>query len=456
MQQSPSQAESDSRGRQPSSATAVLEISRETSLGTDPVGSTTGAWHTADDSEETTSLFDDGESFDHEGALEDLPEDVDDDELIDHVRQYMRQLAKTPLLTREGEQEIALCIEEARRELEDIGLSLPLAAHELLHILSRSKTVSDQADGDEWALATPESPEQDPSKRPESREQSGRCGDEMRRLITEMNAGSELARKRIEQKAGLSAAELKQLVERIKRVKKQYVEARNVLTKANLRLVVAIAKKYMNRGLSFPDLVQEGNVGLMKAVEKFDCRMGYRFSTYAVWWIRQAMRRAIKEQTKTIHVPAHIMETVQTVARVSHKLMQDLGREPFPHEIAGEMGLPVKKIREVLNITPEPISLETPAGDEGAHLVDLLEDRNAAGPQDPALFNDLVEGLNKALLTLTAREEKLIRMRFGIGETSQHTLEQVAQTFGLTRERVRQIEGKALKKLRNHTRAWEA
>jgi RNA polymerase primary sigma factor len=420
--------------------------------------------HTADGSEETTSPFEDSESFGDEVPLEGRSEEADDDELTDHVKQYMRQLAKTPLLTREGEKEIALRIEEARRELEEMGFSLPFAAQELLRSLSRSKTVSDPEDGDasaEWATATLESLTQahDQFQRTESREQSDRYGAEMRRLITEMKVGEEPVEPistKIEQKAGLPTAELKQLVERIKRAKKQYVEARNVLTKANLRLVVAIAKKYTNRGLAFPDVMQEGNVGLMKAAEKFDYRMGFRFSTYAAWWIKQAIRRAIREQTRTIHIPAHMMETVQNVTRLSHKLAQDLGREPFPHEVAGEMGLSVKKIREVLHIVHEPISLETPAGDEGAHLVDLLEDRNAAGPQDPALFNDLVEGLNKALSSLTAREEKLIRMRFGVGEKSQHTLEQVAQTFGLTRERVRQIEGKALRKLRHHAKALGA
>ncbi len=186
----------------------------------------------------------------------------------------------------------------------------------------------------------------------ESHEHSDRYGTDLIRLITEINAGNELARKKIEQETGVSAAELKQLVERIKRAKKQYVEARNVLTKANLRLVVAIAKRYMNRGLSFPDLVQEGNVGLMKAAEKFDSRMGYRFSTYAVWWIRQAMQRALKERTRTIHIPAHMIETVQQVALVSRELAQDLGREPFPHEIALEMGLSVKKIRRSSTFRP--------------------------------------------------------------------------------------------------------
>jgi RNA polymerase sigma factor (sigma-70 family) len=461
MRQPPSQTESDSQVRQPVKQQEFPEIPLETPLWADPVETATGRGHATADSEEPAGLFENGESFGHERDLEDRPEEVDDDELTDHVQQYMRQLAKTPLLTGEGEQEVALRIEEARRELEDIGLSLPFAAQELLHMLTWSEAVSDPGDGgkrDEWVIATRESLKQacDQSKQTESQEQRDRYGAELSRLAAEMNTGNELVRKRIDQKAGIPTAELKQLLERITRAKKQYVEARNLLTKANLRLVVAIAKKYMNRGLSFPDLVQEGNVGLMKAAEKFDGRMGCRFSTYAVWWIRQAIRRAISEQTRTIHIPAHTIETVQHVARVSRELAQDLGREPFPHEIAREMGLPVKKIRAVLHITHEPISLETPTGDGDTHLADLLEDKNASGPQEPALLHDLVEGLNKALSTLTAREEKLIRMRFGIGETSQHTLEEVAQTFGLTRERVRQIEGKALRKLRHHAKAWEA
>jgi RNA polymerase sigma factor (sigma-70 family) len=461
MRQPLLQAESDSPDRQPVWQRQFLEIAPETPLWADSIETATGRWYTADDGEETTSLFEDGESF-HEGPLEYRPEDVhDDDELTDHVQQYMRQLAKTSLLTGEGEQEIALLIEEARRELEDIGLSLPFAAQELLHMLSRSKTVSDPGDGgksDERVIATLGSLKQayDQSEGTESQEQRDRYGAELSRLIAGMNAGNELVRKRIEQKAGISIAELQQLVERIKGAKKQYVEARNVLTKANLRLVVAIAKKYLNRGLSFSDLVQEGNVGLMKAAEKFDGGKGCRFSTYAVWWIKEAMRRAIREQTRTIQIPAHMIETVKHVVRVSHELAQGLGRKPFPDEIARETGLPVEKIREALHITQEPISLETPTGDGDTKLADLLEDKNASGSQDPALLHDLVEPLNNALSTLTAREEKLIRMRFGIGETSPHTLEELAQTFGVTKERVRQIEAKALSKLRQHAKAWEA
>ena len=470
MRQPLFQAESDIQSRQPVWPRQFLEIFPETPLWAYPMETDTERWSTADDSKETTSLSEDGESFGYERRLKDRTEDVHDDEPADQVQRYMRQAGRISLLTGEGEKEVAMRIEEARRGLEDIGLSFPFAVQELLNILSLSKTVSALGDGgenDERVIATLESLKQvyDQSKRIESREQIDRYGAEMRRLATEVNAGKGLVEpirsdtngcaRKIEQKAGLLTAELKQLFERINRARKQYVEARNVLIKANLRLVVAIAKKYMNRGLSVSDLVQEGNVGLIKAAEKFDCRKGCRFSTYAVWWIREVITRAIREQTRTIQIPAHMIETARNVARVSHELAQDLGRKPFPDEIAGEMGLPVEKIRKVLHITHEPISLETPAGDGDTHLVDLLEAKNAFGPQDPALFDDPVERLDKALSILSAREEKLIRMRFGIGETSQHTLEELAQTFGLTKERVRQIEEKALRKLRQHARVWE-
>jgi RNA polymerase sigma factor (sigma-70 family) len=439
MRQPPSKIESTSRVCQPVKQQEFQEISPEPPLGKEPEETATP---TNDDSGEAISLFEDGELF-HEELLEERPEDVDDDELKDHVRQYMRQLGKNPLLTGEGEKEVALRLAEARRELEDIGLSLLFAAQELSNMLSRSEASDpeerDKSDG--RAIATRQCLKQ-------THAQSQKTGNQKQR-DRYGGPGAEV-------RADNPTAELGGLLERIRMAEKQYIEARNVLTRANLRLVVTIAKQYTNRGLSFPDLVQEGNVGLMKAVEKFDSSMGYRFSTYAVWWIRQVIRRAIKEQTRTIHIPANMIDVIQQVARASHKLAQNLGREPFPHEIAGELGLSVKKVRETLHITPEPISLETPAGDEGVHLVDLLEDKSAAGSQGPAFFNDLAEELNKALSTLTAREEKLVRMRFGIGEASQHTLEELAQMFGLTKERVRQIEGKALRKLRDCIKAWEA
>ncbi len=445
MQQSPSQAASASRAHRSVEQREFGDISAEVPLRADPV-------EAAGDSREATSLFADGEGLDLEEIPEDRPEDAD--ECADYIDTYMRQLARTRLLTGEGEKEIALRLEEARRELEEIGLSLPFAAQEFLHVLSRSK-VPDSDDGgkrDGSVAATLDVPTQAVSIGTENAIQRKGCETELSLLVTQMNTRSELARKRIEHKVGLPLADLQELVEQIARVKIQYIEARNTLTKANLRLVVTIAKRYANRGLSLSDLVQEGNMGLMKAAEKFNSKMGYRFSTYAVWWVRQAIRRAIKEQTRSIHVPAHMLETAQQVTRVSHELAHELGREPFPHEIAGKLGLPVKRIREAPHIPPEPISLETPVGDEGARLADLIEDKNALSPQEPALVHDLAEALNEALSTLTEREEKLIRMRFGIGETSTYTLEQVAKAFGVTGERVRQIEAKALKKLKSHAK----
>jgi RNA polymerase primary sigma factor len=259
--------------------------------------------------------------------------------------------------------------------------------------------------------------------------------------------------KKIEADSALSAKMLKETIQHLDRGEAQAKQAKDELVRANLRLVVSLAKKYTNRGLHFLDLIQEGNIGLIKAVEKFEYQRGYKFSTYATWWIRQAITRAIADQARTIRIPVHMIETINKLIRTSRYLVQEIGREPNPEEIAEKMELPLDKVRKVLKIAKEPISLETPIGEEeDSHLGDFIEDKRILSPVDAVINLNLEEQTNSVLATLSPREEKVLRMRFGIGEKSDHTLEEVGQNFDVTRERIRQIEAKALRKLRHPSR----
>jgi len=258
----------------------------------------------------------------------------------------------------------------------------------------------------------------------------------------------------LKERTDLTSRQLKGALSEVEVSLNKAMIAKRELIQANLRLVVSIAKKYTNRGLMFLDLIQEGNIGLMKAVDKFEYQRGYKFSTYATWWIRQAITRAIADQARTIRIPVHMIETINKLIRTSRYLVQEHGREPTPEEIAEKMEFPLEKVRKVLKIAKEPISLETPIGEEeDSHLGDFIEDKKVVSPGDAIVNFNLSEQTRKVLRTLTPREEKVLRMRFGIGEKADHTLEEVGRDFSVTRERIRQIEAKALRKLRHPSRS---
>ena len=364
-----------------------------------------------DDVEDEEIILSEEDEVDVENIDLSVPDGIS---IEDPVRMYLKEIGKVPLLTAEEEIELAQKMEDGVKAAEKVAeLKKKLEGH--------------------------------------SEEEKAELKKELEECSEEEKAELE---KELEECSEEEKAEIRKQIEELQEIADIGEDSKKNLAEANLRLVVSIAKRYVGRGMLFLDLIQEGNLGLIKAVEKFDYRKGYKFSTYATWWIRQAITRAIADQARTIRIPVHMVETINKLIRVSRQLLQELGREPTPEEIAEEMNMPVDRVREILKISQEPVSLETPIGEEeDSHLGDFIQDDNVPVPSDAAAFTLLKEQLVEVLGTLTEREQKVLRLRFGLDDGRARTLEEVGKEFNVTRERIRQIEAKALRKLRHPSRS---